>query len=268
MGEPSSGECSPLCRSFNCLTVLPGSASILIRTEIGNGVLAGWGGVLWVVHFWTSALCGLPSFTLSLALTRVRSPHPFRFLPPGWRSKKGQEVQRKEAERGREREKKKRKRKISKQSRNSACRKYRNHSTGLIKNAVDVQPVWVTAWDCRICTILRICTVISPGSWGWQHSAPGASFVFIWSKPSFGIWHSGWSGTCLGSPWQGGGRVGTTAHNFHFLFQCKWLHSTCTLPVYSPPLSPQYPGTWYFSVLLIFASVLGPSTCLGQTDAS
>lgn len=67
-------------------------------------------------------------------------------------------------ERRREREKKKRKRKISKQSRNSACRKYRNCSTGLIKNAVDVQPVWVTAWDCRICTILRICTVISPGS--------------------------------------------------------------------------------------------------------
>lgn len=110
MGEPSSGECSPLHSSFNCLTVLPGSASILIRTEIGNGVLAGWGGVLWVVHSWTSALCGLPSFTLSLALTRVRSPHPFRFLPPGWRSKKGQEVQRKEAERGGERERKRRER--------------------------------------------------------------------------------------------------------------------------------------------------------------
>lgn len=174
-----------------------------------------------MVHSWTSALCGVPSFTLSLALTRVHSPHPFQFLPPGRRSKKGQELQGKEAERGRERERKKRKRKISKQSRNSSCRKYRNRSTRLIKSAIEVQPVWVRVWDCGTCTILRICTVISPGSRGLQHSAPGASFIFIWCKPSSGTPHSGGSRTCLGSLWQGGGRVRTTPHNFHFLFQCK-----------------------------------------------
>ena len=77
------------------------------------------------------------------------------------------------------------------------------------------------------------------------------------------IWQmaSEWSRTCLGSP----SRARTTAHNSHFLFWCKFLHCTCTLPVCSQPLSPQSLGTHNFSVFFVFlASRLGPSTCLGQ----
>ena len=46
MGEPLKGELFSFTRQFQLLgPVLPCSASILIRTEMGNGVLAGWGGM-------------------------------------------------------------------------------------------------------------------------------------------------------------------------------------------------------------------------------
>lgn len=125
----------------------------------------------------------------------------------------------------------------------------------------------MTVWDCGICTIMRICTIINPGSRGLQHSAPGASFVFIWLEPSFDIRHSGWSSTCLGWPWPGGGGVRTTTHHFCFLFQSKFLHYTCILLVCSQAFSPQSPRTWNFSVLFTFACLLGPSIHLGQRDA-
>lgn len=46
MGEPSEGELFSYMRQFQLLgPVLPCSASILTRTEMGNGVLGGWGGM-------------------------------------------------------------------------------------------------------------------------------------------------------------------------------------------------------------------------------
>lgn len=46
MGELSKGGLFSYTQEFQLLeTVLPCSASILIRTEMGNGVLAGWGGM-------------------------------------------------------------------------------------------------------------------------------------------------------------------------------------------------------------------------------
>lgn len=44
MGEPSKGELFSYTQEFQLLkTVLPCLASALIRTVMGNGVLAGWG---------------------------------------------------------------------------------------------------------------------------------------------------------------------------------------------------------------------------------
>lgn len=46
MGEPSRREMFSFTQQFQLLdTVSSCSASTLIRTEIGNGAMAGWGGV-------------------------------------------------------------------------------------------------------------------------------------------------------------------------------------------------------------------------------
>ena len=109
----------------------------------------------------------------------------------------------------------------------------------------------MTVWDCGICTILRICMVISPGSQGFQHSAPEASFVFIWFEPSFDICiqHGEYLCWVAMARWrQGQDNPPSFPLPVPVQVSSLHMHTSC-----SQTLAPQSLGTWNFLVLLIFA---------------
>lgn len=100
-----------------------------MRVECGWGGRVEFWGYLGVIHSLVSALCGVPPFihsvtcsdscwlstSISVSATMVKIKEGSGGKEKVSRERKG--------------ERKRRERKISKQSRNSSCRKYRNYST-------------------------------------------------------------------------------------------------------------------------------------------